>query len=338
MTMRSELVLDVIDTHTEGEPTRILFWNSVPRNLKSASLMKEYFVKNFDYIRKIMLLEPRGHRDQFGAIVMPPVSQDADYTVLYITTDGYIDMCGHATIGLSTALVSMGTIKAEEPVTKIIYDTVAGKVEARVNVKNGEPLSVSVIDVESFYLGEKRIKVGEPVNAEVKVNLSYGGNFYAIVDGNEIGLDVDAGNIEKLLAAGMAIRASTFEQFRPFHPENDKSNTYPLAMITGTPKINHSNYRSVVIFSGGSFDRSPCGTGTASRGAYLYSKGLLKEGESFVHESINNTTFSCRIVSARKVGDRMVVVPEITGRAWITQISRIFVDPSDPLKHGFLVG
>ena len=111
MSFKSELTLDVIDTHTEGEPTRIIFWNDMPKNLPDALSVRNYFIQHYDYIRTTLLQEPRGHKDQFGAVLLPPVNPGSNYTLIYPTTDSYLDMCGHATIGVSTALVALGYIK-----------------------------------------------------------------------------------------------------------------------------------------------------------------------------------------------------------------------------------
>ncbi|WP_337860643.1 proline racemase family protein [Ferroplasma sp.] len=329
MSFKSEFTIDVIDTHTEGEPTRIIFWNDVPKNLKDALSVRKYFIEHYDYIRKILLMEPRGHKDQFGAVLLPPVNPDSDYTVLYLTTDSYLDMCGHATIGISTALVSLGYIKCEGSEKTLTFDTVAGTVKARVKIENGEPVSVSIIDVKSYFVKQIDILLN---GKEIKVNISYGGNFYAIVKSDDIGIDVEPHNIEKLINYGKIIREKSYEALKILYPENRK-NLYPLAMITDSKH----DYRAVVTFSGNSFDRSPCGTGTAARAALLVHDGKLDLNGEYVNESIIRTKFSCKIISSENINGNTVIVPEITGRAWITQLCKIIVQPDDPLKGGFLV-
>lgn len=329
MSLKSDFTVDVIDTHTEGEPTRIMFWNNIPKNLRDALSVRKYFIDHYDYIRKVLLLEPRGHKDQFGAILLPPVNPDSDYTVIYPTTESYLDMCGHATIGVSTALVALGYVPFEGNEKTLVYDTVAGTVKARVKIENGEPVSVSIVDVKSYFV--KHIKVN--VNGkDVDVNISYGGNFYAIVNSKDLGVDVEPEHIDDLLAYGKIIREKAYETLKELYPENRK-NLEPLAMITD----NNHDYRAIVTFGGNSFDRSPCGTGTAARAAFLVHEGKLKLDGSYVNESILRTKFECRIISWEKVNDTLAIVPEITGRAWVTQLCKLIVDPSDPLKHGFLV-
>jgi proline racemase len=329
MSLKSDLTIDVIDTHTEGEPTRIMFWNSIPKNLKDALSVRNYFIDHYDYIRKTLLLEPRGHRDQFGAILLPPVNPESDYTVIYATTDSYLDMCGHATIGVSTALVALGYVPFEGNTKILTYDTVAGTVKAKVKIENGEPVSVSIIDVKSYFVKQISIDIN---GKQIKVNLSYGGNFYAIVNSRDLEVDVEPKNIDTLLARGKVIREEAYKTLKELYPEN-KKNLYPLAMITDSKH----DYRAVVTFSENSFDRSPCGTGTAARAAFLVHEGKLPLDGQYVNESIIGTKFTCRIISSEKINDNMIIVPEITGSAWITQLCKIIVNPSDPLKHGFLV-
>lgn len=335
--MRVSETYEVIDTHTEGEPTRILLWTLPIENAEDPLKAREYFQARYDYLRTAILHEPRGHSDQFGAVVIPSPEKDVDYTLFFTTASGYLDMCGHATIGVSTALVTLGRIIPSEPVTEIRYRTPAGYVTAKVNVEDGEVRSVTVVDVTSLFIGGSEVYVDEPINRKIHVNVSYGGNFYAIVDAEEIGLEVVPADISHLREAGKAISKAVYEQARPRHPTNHNLRQYPLTMITGKPVLKPENYRNVVIFGDGSFDRSPCGTGTASRAAFLHSMGKLGEGESFVHESINNTSFRCKIVATEEIGGEKAIVPEITGSAWITQISHVIIDPDDPLRNGFLV-
>lgn len=335
--MRDRKKFRILDTHTEGEPTRILIRDSLPQGASNAVEAREVFKRNYSDLKDSILLEPRGHRDQFGSVVYPSPGNDTDFTIFFTTTSGYLDMCAHATIGTSTALVYKGLVDIEEPDTAIRYDTPAGKVRAMVHVREGEAESVSIRNVPSFYMGRKKVRVPDPVNDEISVDLTFGGNFYAIVRSEDLSLDVDSGFIDQLRAAGKAISLAVHEQVKPRHPEMEGISPLPLTMITGKPKIADENYRNIVVFPNGSFDRSPCGTGTSARSALLYSTGELSIGDSFTHESITDTTFKCKITGETKVGPYKAVLPEITGRAWVTQESEIIIDPTDPLRHGFLI-
>ncbi|KQB33649.1 MULTISPECIES: proline racemase family protein [Acidiplasma] len=329
MSLKSELTLDVIDTHTEGEPTRIIFWNDIPKNLPDALSVRNYFIKHYDYIRTTLLQEPRGHKDQFGAVLLPPVNPGSSYTVIYPTTHSYLDMCGHATIGVSTALVALGYVQYEGNEKIITYDTVAGTVKAKVKIEDGEPVSVSIVDVKSYFVKKIDINIDGKI---IPVNISYGGNFYAIVESDSIGIDVNTANIGKLMEYGNIIRKKSEQTIMNMYPEG-KKNLEPLAMITDSKH----DYRAFVTFGGNSFDRSPCGTGTAARAALLVHDGKLDINGKYTNESIIGSRFTCKIISYEKVNGNIIIVPEITGRAWITQLCKIIVNPKDPLKHGFLV-
>ncbi|HKJ96401.1 MAG TPA: proline racemase family protein [Thermoplasmataceae archaeon] len=336
--MRKRERVGVIDTHTEGEPTRILIRDKLPEGCSNAVEAREHFRMNEDYIRTAILQEPRGHMDQFGSVVYPSNDDETDFTLFFTTTTGYLDMCAHATIGTTTALVFKGLIEADESVRKVRYDTPAGKVEVEVSIVDGDAESVTLRNVPSFSMGKKKVYVDAPVGGNICVDLAFGGNFYAIVDSSELDLEVEESSIEPLRKAGSAISKAVHEQINPKHPENPDISPVPLTMITGKPLLSNDHYRNIVVFPSGSFDRSPCGTGTSARSAVLFRDGALGMGESFVHESITNTTFKCRIVGKTKVGKYGSVIPEVTGRAWVTQLSEIVIDESDPLKHGFLIG
>lgn len=324
--MNSEMILDVIDTHTEGEPTRIMFWNRNMKKFDSVYKLREYFKENYDYIRETMLLEPRGHNNQFGAIIFPAISEDADYSLIFLTTNGYLDMCGHATIGVSTALIELGMLDLKGNERKIVYDTVAGKVSATVNIENGRAKSVSIIDVSSYYCGSGNIDFK---GKKIKIDIAYGGNFYAIVRSDDINLEVKKENIDKLIEYGNIIRGEAYSKLKNLLSINN-GNSYPLAMI-----VDEKNNNEIVIFSKNSFDRSPCGTGTAARSALLFHEKKLKINEYFINKSVIGSEFKCRIISLSEDKGKVFAYPEITGSAWITQISKIIIDPEDPFKHGF---
>ena len=310
---------------------RIIFWNKIPVGIASVEEIYEYFKGNYDNIRKLMLLEPRGHKDQFGAVIFPPVNENSDYTLLFLTTSGYLDMCGHATIGVSTVLASLGHVEIMEPYTKIVYDTMAGKIEAKVNIKDGNIINVSIIDVESYFLENENIYL-KPLNKNIAVDISYGGNYYAIAKSEDIGVELKVENIDKLIYYGNLIRESVYANL----VKMDKGIKYPLAMITGNSREKNI-YKSIVLFSKNSFDRSPCGTGTAARAALLYHENIIGNNESFIHESIIETKYNCKVIDIRDDGDRIKIVPEITGRAWITQFSKLIIDPEDPFRSGFII-
>ncbi|RLG80762.1 MAG: proline racemase [Thermoprotei archaeon] len=322
----------VVDTHTEGEPTRILL-SSPPVKGNDIIEKREYFKKHYDWLRTALLWEPRGHEDQFGAVL---VSSDmADFGVIYMDTAGYLDMCGHATMGVATALIELGIVKAKEPYTIVKLETPAGLVEAKAKIGGGVVKEVTVVDVPSFHVGE--FDINYPGIGEITVDVAFGGNFYVIADAQQMGLRVRKEYIQKLIPAALKLLQVANEQIKVRHPRRGVQNRINLAMLTDEPEREDSDGKNVVIWGEGNVDRSPCGTGSAARVATLYSKGFLKEGDTFVHESIIGTQFKIRIVGTTKIGDYTAIVPEITGRAYITKISQDIIMKNDPLWKGFLL-
>lgn len=323
----------MVDTHTEGEPTRIVL-AGLPR-LEGSTLFEKrrFLAERLDHLRTSLLLEPRGHDDQFGALVLPTERRDADYALLFMDTEGYLDICGHATIGVTTALIEMGMVEPKEPRTTVKYETVGGIVSAVARVEGGSVTEVTLVDVPSFYLGSYEIRVG---GMTLLVDIAYGGNFYAIAEAEGLGTQVRRGYIAELVERGILLRDAARRQVQVSHPDfPDVPMEVNLAMITDRPELPHSDGKNIVVFGRGQFDRSPCGTGTAARLSAMYSKGLIGVGEEFIHESIINTTYRARILRTTKVGPYEAVVPEITGRAFITQMATVVVDPRDPLWRGF---
>lgn len=331
--MKARSILYVIDTHTEGEPTRVVL-AGLPR-LEGATLAEKraYMKENLDWLRTALLLEPRGHDNQFGAVVLPSAERNADYALIFMDTSGYLDMCCHATIGVTTALIETGVVEPEEPYTTIRYETVVGEVVTKAKIEDGSVAEVSLVDVPSFYFKEYYVKMHDK---EVPVHVAYGGNFYVIVEAGALGVKVRLRNVNELVRKGIMLRDEASRQIPVHHPEFG-SKEIKLTIITDEPELPQSNGKNVVIFGNGQFDRSPCGTGTAARLAVMYSMGLIKPGQLFVHESIINTTFKARILKTTKVGRYDAVVPEITGRAFITQMTNAVINRDDPLWRGFSV-
>ncbi|ALV63057.1 4-hydroxyproline epimerase [Thermococcus sp. 2319x1] len=313
-------VFHVVDTHTEGEPTRIVFSGV---NVKGKDIIekREYFKEHYDWVRTALLHEPRGHGDQFGAVIVP--SDIADFGVIYMDTSGYLDMCGHATMGIATVLVELGIVEKMEPYTNV------------TKVENGVVKEVTVVDVPSFHVGEFEIEY--PERGKIKVDVAFGGNFYVIADARDLGLRVRKEYIKKLIPAALKLIKVANEQIKVQHPRKGVQNRINLAMLTDGPEREDSDGKNVVIWGQGSVDRSPCGTGSASRVASLYSKGILRVGDTFVHESILGTQFRIKIVGTTKVGNYTAIIPEITGSAYITKISQDIISKNDPLWKGFLL-
>jgi proline racemase len=294
---------------------------------------RQWFVENMDHVRTLLMCEPRGHAAMSGAILQPPTRLDADWGVLYIEVSGCLPMCGHGTIGVATVLVETGMVPVTEPVTTIRLDTPAGLVVAEVSVEQGAAKAVTIRNVAS-YAHELDAKVNVDGFGEVSYDLAYGGNFYAILDLDQLGLPFDRSEQQRILDAGLAVMDAINEQRRPVHPENpDIAGCHHVQLLA--PGSDARRSRHAMAIHPGWFDRSPCGTGTSARMAQLHARGELALGVDFVNESFIGTRFVGRLVEQTTVGDRPAVIPTITGRAWITGTAQYLLDPDDPFPAGF---
>ncbi len=334
--MRSRRVFHAVDSHTEGMPTRVI--TGGVGALPGATMFerRQWFIDNSDELRTLLMYEPRGHASMSGAILQPPTRPDADWGVLYIEVSGCLPMCGHGTIGVATVLVETGMVEVTEPVTTIRLDTPAGLVVAEVAVEDGAAKAVTIRNVPSFsHALDARVDV--PGLGQVRYDLAYGGNFYAMVELAEIGLPFDRAEKQRLLDAGLAIMAAINEQNLPVHPENPQiTGCHHVQLVAPGSDAKHS--RHAMAIHPGWFDRSPCGTGTSARMAQLHARGELDLHTDFVNESFIGTTFTGRLVEETRLADgRTAVVPTITGRAWITGTAQYLIDPEDPFPAGFLL-
>jgi proline racemase len=329
--MRSIRAISAVDSHTEGMPTRVVTGGVAPVPGGSMSERRRYVAEHMDDLRRFLIDEPRGHAAMSGAILQPPTRDDADWGVLFIEVSGLLPMCGHGTIGVATVLVESGMVPVTEPETTIRLDTPAGLVVARVAVRDGIATHVTIRNVESFAVALDA-KVTVPGLGTVRYDMAYGGNFYAIVELDSIGLPFDRARKQDILDAGLAIMAAINEQDRPRHPVDPLiSGCKHVQFVAPGSTARHS--RHAMAIHPGWFDRSPCGTGTSARMAQLHARGELPLDTDFVNESFIGTRFTGRLVAEATVGGLPAVVPEITGRAWITGTSTYLLDPDDPFPH-----
>jgi len=328
-------MINTIDTHTMGEPTRIV--TGVPR-LKGGTMVekKQYLIDHMDYVRTLLMHEPRGHRDMFGAIIAQPTIEGADLGVIFMDGGGYLNMCGHGTIGTVTAAIETGMLEAIEPFTHILMDTPAGPVKAKALVEDGLVSEVSFVNVPSF-LARADVEVDVPKIGKLVVDIAFGGSFFALVKAQDVGLDIVPENAREFSRLGLKIRKAINEQISVEHPIMSRINSVDLVEFYCEAKTDGANARNVVIFGDGQVDRSPCGTGTCAKLATLYAKGQIKKDEEFVYESILGTHFRGKIVGSMKLEGIDAVIPEITGSAYITGFNKLVIDERDPVKHGFIL-
>ena len=334
--MKFSRSIQAIDSHTAGEATRIVV-GGIP-NIKGNSMpeKKEYLEENLDYLRTAIMLEPRGHNDMFGSVMTQPCCTDADFGIIFMDGGGYLNMCGHGTIGAMTAAIETGVVPAVEPVTHVVMEAPAGIIRGDVTVVDGKAKEVSFLNVPAF-LYKEGVEVDLPGVGTVKFDISFGGSFFAIIHASQLGLKIEPQNAGKLTELAMKLRDIINEKIEIQHPTLAHIKTVDLVEIYDEPTHPEATYKNVVIFGQGQVDRSPCGTGTSAKLATLHAKGELKVGEKFVYESILGTLFKGEIVEETKVADFNAVVPKITGSAYITGFNHFVIDEEDPLKHGFIL-
>ncbi|WP_066909706.1 proline racemase family protein [Millisia brevis] len=333
--MRISRMVQAVDSHTEGMPTRVITGGVGVFPGETMAQRRQWFIDHNDDMRTWLMYEPRGHASMSGAILQPPTRPDADWAVLFIEVSGLLPMCGHGTMGTATVLVETGMVPAVEPITTIRLDTPAGLVIAEVAVRDGSAESVTLTMVPSFCLGLDRTVEVDGFGT-VRYDMAFGGNFYAIVNLDEVKVPFDRSERDRLLAAGLAIMDAINEQDRPQHPERpDISGCHHVYLEAPGSTAQYSRH-AMAIWPGW-FDRSPCGTGTSARIAQLHARGELAVGDRFVNESFIGSQFVGTIAETTTVGGLPAVIPRVTGRAWITGMGQYVLDPTDPFPAGFLV-
>ena len=336
--MEFSKVINTVDTHTSGEPTRIVLSGIPPVKGKSMAEIKEFFQRNLDFYRKALVWEPRGHKDMFGAVLVPPVSEEADFGIIFMDHGGYLDMCGHGILGIATAVCQLGMINKIEDLegTPVLFDTPSGPVKALVK-RDEKGLYASFINVPSF-LYEADVKIDIPGIGEVKLDIAFGGNFFALVPAGLLNKSINRDNIPDFIKYGMLIKEKVNQKIKIQHPNLQYLKTVEL--VEFYEEINETlpfESKNIVVFGDGQFDRSPCGTGTSAAMAMLFYKGKLGTGSSFVNFGILGTSFKGKIVEETRVGNYRGIIPEITGRAFITGMNTFIIDPHDPFKYGYSV-
>jgi proline racemase len=337
--VRSIRTVSVVDSHTEGMPTRVV--TGGVGALPGATMLERRaaFEAEHDHLRTWLMYEPHGHGAMSGAILQPPIHPDADWAVLFIEVSGCLAMCGHGTIGVATTLVETGMVAVTEPTTTITLETPAGLVRADVAVTGGRASSVTIRNVPSFlHARDATVDVGGTLGT-VTLDVAFGGNFYAVMPAADLGLAVAPEQHDQLIAAGLQVVAAAQEQLAPVHPLDPAIRGIEHVVLTAATDDVPTNAdgRAAIAIHPGWIDRSPCGTGTSARMAALHARGELALGTDYVHASLLGSTFTGRLVEEAMVGDRAAVVPTITGRAWITGTGQHHLDPDDPYPHGFLL-
>ncbi|MFV1979854.1 MAG: proline racemase family protein [Rhodothermia bacterium] len=328
--------ITTIDAHTAGEPLRVIL-GGFPEVRGSDVLEYRRFVQsNYDHLRTALMWEPRGHADMYGCLVLPPITTDAHFSVLFLHNEGYSTMCGHGIIAVTKVALEAGLIEVADPLTTVRIDSPAGRITAYARTDHGDVSSVFFDNVPSF-VDELDAAVDVPGLGAVRYDLAFGGAYYAYVDASALGLGLDAESARDLIDAGMAIKQAVMDARPIRHPfEKDLGFLYGTVFVgPAHHPANHS--RNVCIFADGEVDRSPTGTGVSGRLAIHFARDEIGIGEQIVIESIIGSTFSCSVLEETSFGPHRAIIPRVEGRAFLTGKHEFIIDPSDPLRDGFII-
>lgn len=325
-----------IDAHTCGNPVRLVAGGGPVLTGKNMSEKRQHFLKEYDWIRKGLMFEPRGHDMMSGSILYPPHNADNDIAVLFIETSGCLPMCGHGTIGTITIGIEEGLIQPQIP-GRVKLETPAGLVDISYTQEGNKVRSVKLTNVAA-YLDSENLPAYCPGLGELTVDVAYGGNFYAIVDVQPHFKGLEHYRADQLIAWARELRRDINERYSFSHPDDPTIGGCSHVLWTGAVLDQSSTARNAVFYGEKAIDRSPCGTGTSARMAQWYAKGKLKKGDRFIHESIIGSKFTGTIEEETTVAGRPAIRPGIEGWARIYGYNTILIDEADdPFAFGFQV-
>jgi len=327
-----------VDAHTCGNPVRVVAGGGP--NLVGANMSekRQHFLKEYDWIRKGLMFEPRGHDMMSGSILFPPHNPENDFAILFIETSGCLPMCGHGTIGTITVAIEEGLVRPKIP-EKIKMEAAAGLVNIEYKQTGKKVDWVKFINVKS-YLAAENLTIDCPELGKITFDVSYGGNYYAIIDPQKNFSGVQDFSASKIIQYSQVVRQKINEKYPNmfFHPENETIRDVSHVLWTGTPIDPTSSGRNAVFYGDKAIDRSPCGTGTSARLAQLHAKGKLKKGEDFINESFIGSKFIGRIVEETTLNKKPAIIPSIQGWAKVYGYNTITIDDEDdPYANGFQV-
>ena len=324
-----------IDGHTAGNPVRLVA-GGAPL-LRGATMLdrRQDFLERFDWIRTGLCFEPRGHDMMSGGFLYPPTREDSDVGILFIETSGCLPMCGHGTIGIITFGLEQGLITPRTP-GRLRVEVPAGVIDIEYGAQGDRVRWVRIRNVPS-YLAMEDVQVEVPGFGPLTLDISYGGNFYAIIEPQGPYAGLDSLGASRIVELSRTIRALLRETVEPVHPLDDRIRGVSHVMWTDQPKGEGADGRNAVFYGERAIDRSPCGTGTSARLAQLAARGRLKVGDRFVHESYIGSRFIGRVEEEVDLGGRRAIIPSIEGTAIATGLNTIWIDREDPFWAGFTV-
>lgn len=327
--------LFTIDTHTGGEPTRIVIGGlpHIPGDTMQAK--RQELQSRLDWVRRSLMWEPRGHRDMFGAIITPPVTPGCAFGVVFMDSGGYLNMCGHGSIGVVSAAHYLGWLSSEAQREPIYLDTPAGVVTARVREGAGGAMEVGITNVPAF-VAAPSVRIPLDDGRSVEAAIVFGGSFFALVDATDLGFGLQQAELPALVALGREVREKANRLVKLSHPLAPEIDSIDLVeFYRSGPGAEEG--QNVVVFGDGQVDRSPCGTGTCAKLAYLHRAGKLGLHQPYRQYGILGTSFEGVLQEETQVGPFQAVRPTIYGSAHVTGTHQFIVDPADPLSRGFLL-
>ncbi|QLE01014.1 4-hydroxyproline epimerase [Galbibacter sp. BG1] len=326
-----------VDAHTCGNPVRLIAGGGPNLFGKDMSEKRQHFIKEFDWIRKGLMFEPRGHDMMSGSLIYPPINPENDFGIIFVETSGCLPMCGHGTIGTITIAIEEGLVTPKTP-GKIKMEAPAGLIEIEYQQTGAKVDWVKLINVKS-YLAATELTIHSEVLGELIFDVSYGGNFYAIIDPQKNFVGIHEFSASKLIHISQEIRQKINVKYKDrfVHPEDATINGVSHILWTGNPINPLSTARNAVFYGDKAIDRSPCGTGTSARMAQWHAKGMLQKGEEFVHESFIGSQFIGRIEKETILAGQSAIIPSIQGWAKVYGYNKIIIDDEDPYAHGFQV-
>ena len=335
--MKAKKVFRTVETHTLGQPTRTVVsgFRKIPGETMGEKFT--YMQEHEDWFRKLLCYEPRGSEIMSGTLITEPCTPGTDFGILYFESSTWMPMCGHDTIGATVALIESGLAEVEEPVTRLRLDTPAGVVSVEAKVTDGSVEEVSFVNAPALVL-KRDVTVHTTEYGDITLDISYGGNVYAILPAARFDLDICPENAEKFVAVARSIGEDINREVEIHHPTLDFVDRVTHVEFYGPPKSEEADIQNIVVALPKVVDRSPCGTGTSAKAALLFEQGKLKVGDSFVHESVIGSKFRCEVVEACEVGGVPAIRPKITGNACVTGFCTWILDPKDPFPEGFLLG
>lgn len=326
-------IFSCLDGHTCGNPVRLVMAGGPQLVGATMSERRLDFLARHDWVRRALMFEPRGHDVMSGSILYPSTRADCDVGVLFIEVSGCLPMCGHGTIGTVTMAVEHGLMTPRSDGC-VMLDTPAGVVRAEVTRDGAHVSSVRITNVAS-YLAARDVTLDVEGFGPLVVDVSYGGNFYAIVSPQPGYAGLDELGVAGVRRLSPLVREAARRAVQPVHPVDASIGGVSHVMWTDTPRDPRADARNAVFYGDAAIDRSPCGTGTSARMAQLVARGSLSVGGTFVHESVIGTLFDGRVEAAADLAGTAAIVPSVSGWARMTGINTIFVDPRDPLASGF---